>query len=105
MNEEYITQVSVEIEKKLSKKVSQEYSWTDKKLLRVSSKLDEHLQSSQVSGKPVNILGTSRNSTSRNQDLKEDYFQNNLRPDVMSMETRMPHITIPELIFVFRNTQ
>ena len=48
INEEYITQVSEEIEGRVTKKLSQEYSRTEPRILGALSKLDEFLLNQQI---------------------------------------------------------
>ena len=47
-NEEYITQVSEEIESRVTKKLSQEFSRTECRILGALSKLDEFLLNQQI---------------------------------------------------------
>ena len=47
-NEEYITQVSEEIEARVSKKLSQEFSRTESRILGALTKLDEFLSNQQI---------------------------------------------------------
>ena len=48
MPEKYITQVSEEIERRVAKKLSQEFSRTDSRILGALSKLNEFLLNTQV---------------------------------------------------------
>ena len=48
ITEEYITQVSEEIEGRVTKKLSQEFSRTDSRILVALSKLDEFLLNPQI---------------------------------------------------------
>ena len=48
INEEYITQVSEEIENRVTKKLSQEFSRTESRILGALSKLDEFLLNQQI---------------------------------------------------------
>ena len=61
--EEYITQVSEEIEGKVIKKLSQKFSRTESRILGALSKLDEFLLNPQVRTCSVALPGTSRNNT------------------------------------------
>ena len=66
MTEEYITQVSEEIEGKVTKKLSQDFSLTESRILGALSKLDEFLQNPQVRTCSGTVPGTSRNNDSEN---------------------------------------
>ena len=66
MTEEYITQVSEEIEGRVTKKLSQEFSRTESRILGDLSKLDEFLLNPQVRTSCVAVPGTSRNNDSEN---------------------------------------
>ena len=48
INEEYITQVSEEIEGRVSKKLSQEFNRTESRILGALTKLDEFLSNQQI---------------------------------------------------------
>ena len=52
INEEYITQVSEEIEGRVTKKLSQEFSRTESRNLGTLSKLDENLLNQQIRTHP-----------------------------------------------------
>ena len=60
ITEEYITQVSEEIENRVTKKLSQEFSRTDSRILGALFKLDEFLLNSHVPTLSGTVPGTSR---------------------------------------------
>ena len=62
INEEYITQVSEEIEGRVTKKLSQELSRTESRILCVVSKLDEFLMNPQIRTHSGTVPGTFRNT-------------------------------------------
>ena len=64
MAQEYISQVSEEIEGRVTKKLSKEFSRTQSRILGALSKLDEFLLKPQVRTCSVAVPGTSRNSDS-----------------------------------------
>ena len=66
MAEEYITQVSEEIEERVTKKLFQEFSRTESRILGALSKIDEFLLNPQVRTCSVAVPGTSRNKNSEN---------------------------------------
>ena len=66
INEEYITQVSEEIEGRVMKKLSQEFIRTESQILGALSKSDEFLLNPQVRGQSGTVPGTSRNMNIKN---------------------------------------
>ena len=69
LTQDYISQVSEEIEGRVTKKLSQEFSKTESRILGALSKLDEFLLSPQVLTFSVAVQGTSRNANSENRKL------------------------------------
>ena len=70
--QEYISQVSEEIEGRVTKKLSKEFSWTKSRILGALFKLDEFLLNSQVRTCSVAVPGTSRNNDSENREPTGD---------------------------------
>ena len=70
--QEYIYQVSEEIEGRVTKKLSKEFSRTESRILGALSKLDDFLLNPQVLTCSVAVPGTSRNSGSENQEPTVD---------------------------------
>ena len=66
MAEKYITQVSEEVECRVTKKLSREFSRTESRILGAFSKLDDFLLNPQVRSCSVAVPGTSRNINSEN---------------------------------------
>ena len=64
--QEYIFQVSEEIEGRVTKKFSKEFNRTESRLLGALSKPDEFFLSPQVRTCSVSVPGTSRNKDSEN---------------------------------------
>ena len=64
MAQEHISQVSEEIEERVTRKLSKEFSRTESRILAALSKLDEILLNPQVRTCSVTVPGTSRNSDS-----------------------------------------
>ena len=62
VTEEYITQVSEEIEGRVTKKLSQELSWTESRISGALPKLDEFLLNRQARTLSGTVPGTSRNN-------------------------------------------
>ena len=61
--QDYISQVSEEMEGKVSKKLSKEFSGTESRILGALSKLDEFLLNPQVRTCSVAVPGKSRNGS------------------------------------------
>ena len=81
INEEYITQVSEEIEGRVTKKLSQEFSRTESRILGPLSKLDEFLLNQQIRTHSGTVPGTSRNTNVENQGTNEDESQTDPHPE------------------------
>ena len=82
MAQEYISQVSEEIEGRVTKKLSKDFSRTESRILGALSKLDEFLLNPQVRTCSVAVLGTSRNSNSENREPTGDRSLDNPCPEV-----------------------
>ena len=81
INEEYITQVSEEIEGRVSKKLSQEFSRTESRILGALTKLDEFLSNQQIHTHFETVPGTFRNTNVENQGTNEDDSQSDPHPE------------------------
>ena len=68
INEEYITQVSDEIEGRVTKKLSQEFNRTESRILATLSKLDEFLLNQQIRTHSGTVPGTFRNTNVENRE-------------------------------------
>ena len=68
MAQVYISEVSEEIEGKVTKKLSKEFSRTESRVLGALSKLDEFLLNPQVRTCSVAVPGRSRKSGSENRE-------------------------------------
>ena len=64
--EDYITQVSEEIEGKFTYKMSQEFSRTENRILGVLARLDDHLMNPLIQSYSGTAPETSRNAFSTN---------------------------------------
>ena len=80
--EDYITQVSEEIEGKVTKKLSQEFSRTENRILDALARLDDFLMNPLLQGHSWTSPETSRNMFSINQGTNEDDSQSNPHPEV-----------------------
>ena len=81
VNEEFITQVSEEIEGRVSKKLSQEFSRTESRILGALSKLDKFLSNQQINTHSETVPGTFRNTNVENQGTNEDDSQSDPHPE------------------------
>ena len=80
INEEYITQVSEEIEGRVTKKLSEELSRTKSRILGALSKLDEFLLNQQKRTHSGTVPETLRNTNVDNQGTNEDDSQSDPHP-------------------------
>ena len=88
LTQEYISQVSEEIEGRVTKKLSKEFSRTKSRILGALSKLDEFLLNPQVRICSVAVPGTSRSSNLENQGTNGDRPSDDPGPEV---EFSSPH--------------
>ena len=98
LTQDYISQVSEEIEGRVTKKLSKEFSRTESKILGALSKLDEFLLNPQVRTCPVAVPGTSRSSNLENQGTNEERPSDDPGPEV---EFSSPHFgaeTYPHMV-------
>ena len=80
--EDYITQVSEEIEGRVTKKLSQEFSRTEDRILGALARLDEFLMNPLLQGHSEITPETSRDMFSINHGTNEDDYQSNPHPEV-----------------------
>ena len=81
INEEYITQVSEEIEGRITKKLSQEFNRIESRISDALSKLDEFLSNQQIQTHSKTVPGTFRNTNMENQGTNEDDSQSDPHPE------------------------
>ena len=67
LTQDYISQVSEEIEGRVTKKLSKEFSKTESRILGALSKLDEFLLNPQARTCSVAVPGTSRNNNNNSE--------------------------------------
>ena len=87
--EDYITQVYEEIEGRVTKKLSQEFSRTENRTLGASARLDDLLTNPLIQGHSGTAPETSRNNFSINQRANEDDSQSNSRPEAGIFDDQM----------------
>ena len=83
LTQDCISQVSEEIEGRVTKKLSEEFSKTESSILGALSKLDEFLLNPQVRTCSVAVQGTSGNANSENQEAHGDRSSNDPYPEVL----------------------
>ena len=81
INEEYITQVSAEIEGRVIKTLSQEFGRTDSHILAALYKLDEFLLNPQIWMHSGTVPETFRNTYMDNQGTNEDDSESDPHPE------------------------
>ena len=86
-NEEYITQVSEQIEGRVVKKLSQEFSRTESRILGALSKLDEFHLNQQIRTHSGTVRETFRNTNVDNQGTNEDDSQSDPHPEAGIFKT------------------
>ena len=87
----YISQVSEEIEGRVTKKLSKEFSRTQSRILGALSKLDELLLSPQVRTCSVAVPRTSRNNNSENRETTGDRSSDDPCPEVRFSSNHSGH--------------
>ena len=97
INEEYITQPSEEIEGRVSKKLSQEFSWTESPSLGALSKLDEFLLDQQIRTHSGTVPETFRNTNVDNQGTNEDDTQSDSHPGAGLFRSQTTQHSGPEV--------
>ena len=79
--ENYITQVSEEIEGRVTKRLSKEFSRTKNRILGALARLDDFLMNPLIQGHSGTTPEMSRNAFSTNQGTNEDDSQSDLHPE------------------------
>ena len=81
LTQDYISQVSEEIEGRVTKKLFKEFSKTESRILGALSKLDEFLLNPQVRTCSVAVQGTSKNANSENRETQGDRSSDDPYPE------------------------
>ena len=82
LTQDYISQVCEEIEGRVTKKLSKEFSKTESRILGALSKLDEFRLNPQVRTCSVAVQGTSGNANWENRETNGDRSWNDPYPEV-----------------------
>ena len=94
--QDYISQVSEEIEGRVTKKLSKEFIRMESRILGALSKLDEFLLNPQVRTCSVAVPGTSRNNNSENRKTTGDRSSDDPCPEVRYFFHHSGHLNSPE---------
>ena len=79
--EDYVTQVCDEIEGRVTKRLSKEFSRTENRILGALARLDNFLIKPLIQGHSGNAPETSRNVFSTSQETNEDDSQSDFHPE------------------------
>ena len=95
LTQDYISQVSEEIEGRVTKKLSKEFNKTESRILGALSKLDEFLLNPQVRTCSV-VQGATRNANSENRETHRDLSLNDPYPEVGYFSHHPGQLNSPE---------
>ena len=93
---DYITQVSEEIEGRVTKKLSKAFSRTENRILSALARLDDFLMNSLIQGHSGITPEMSRNAFSTNQGTNEDDSQSDPHPEAGIFGNQMTQNSGPE---------
>ena len=96
LTQDYISQVSEEIEGRVTKKLSMEFSKTESRILSALSKLDEFLLNPQVRTCSVAVPATSRNTNLENRETTRDRSSDDPYPEVDYFSHHSGQLNSPE---------
>ena len=94
--ENYITQVSEEIEGRVTKRLSKEFSKTENRILGALARLDDFLKNLLLPGHSGTTPESSRNALNTSQGTIEDDSQNDPRPEAGIFHGQMTQNSGPE---------
>ena len=97
INEEYITQLFEEIEGRVGKKLFQEFSRTESRILGALSKLDEFLLNQQIRMHSGTLPETFRNTNVDNQGTNEDDSMSDPNPKAGLFRSQTTQNSGPEV--------
>ena len=96
LTQDYISQVSEEMEARVTKKLSKEFSKTGSRILGALSKLDEFLLNPRVRTCSVAVQGASGNANSENREIHGDRSSNDPYPEVGYFPHHSGQLNSPE---------
>ena len=94
--EDYITQVSKEIEGRVIKRLSKEISTTENRILGALARLHNFLKNPLLQGHSGTTLEAPRNALSTSQGTNEDDSQNDAHPEAGLFRSQITHNSGPE---------
>ena len=94
--EDYITQVPEEIEGRVTKKLSQEFSRTENRILGLLARFNDFLMNPLIQGLSGTTPETSRNALSTNQGTNEDDSQSDPHRKASIFQNQMTQNSGPE---------
>ena len=94
--EDYITQVSEEIEGRVTKRLSKEFSRTENRILGALARLDHFLMNLLLPGHSGTTPEPSRNALNTSQGTNEDDSQNDPRPEAGLFHGQMTQNSGPD---------
>ena len=97
INEEYMTQLSEEIEGRVTKKLSQGFRRTKSRILGALLKLDEFLLNPQIRTHSGTVPGTFRNTNVENQGTNEDDSQSDPHPEAGIFRSQITQNSGPQV--------
>ena len=95
--EDYITQVSEEINGRVTKKLWQEFRRTENRILGALARLDNFLMNPLVQGHSGTVPETSRNAFGTNQGTNEDDSQSDPHPEAGIFRSQTKQNSGPEV--------
>ena len=93
---DYITQVSEGIEGRVTKKLSQEFSKTEKRILGPLARLDDFLMNPLIQSHSRTAPETPRNAYRVNQGTNEDDSQSDSHPEASIFRSQLTQNSGPE---------
>ena len=87
--EDYITQVFEKSEGRVTKKLSQQFSKTENRILGALSRLEDFLMNLLIQGYSGTAPETSRNAFGTNQGTNEDHSQSDSHPEAGIFQNQM----------------
>ena len=94
--EDYITQVSEEIEERVTKRLSKKFSRTENRILGALARFDDFLMNPLLQGHSGTSPEPSQNALSTSQGTNEDDSQNDPRPEAGLFHGQMTQNSGPE---------
>ena len=94
--EDYVTQVSEEIERRVTKKLSQEFRRTENRILCALARLDEFIMNPIIQGDSGTAPETSRNALSTSEEMNEDESESDPHSEAGIFHNQMTQNSGPE---------